>query len=275
MTRRSYYDVLGVGKSSSEQEIKKAYRKLALQWHPDKNPNNKSEAENKFKQIAEAYEVLSDKSKRSIYDRHGIEGLKGGVRTASPRRSANTRRSAPFDFHAYPDFHFRSPFDVFRDFFGGRDPFAEFFSARDPFFAPFAFHADPFDPFDSYFASPFVRRPTSAKPSTYRSQRPKTEKSENILAGDHRYDPWWHSPRANKLQDEGGVFTTTSFTSSGVPGKAAAVSKTSTCARVIEGKQMVTKKTIKDGVETVEVLEDGKLMSRTIHLTVKKPLPKA
>jgi len=270
MTRRSYYDVLGVAKGANEQEIKKAYRKLALQWHPDKNPNNKSEAENKFKQIAEAYEVLSDKSKRSIYDRYGAEGLKGGARTASPRRSTSTRRGAPFDFHAYPDFHFRSPFDVFRDFFGGRDPFAEFFSARDPFFMPFAFHADPFD---SYFNG-FVRHPTSAKPPACRTPRTKVEKTD-IYNGDHRYDPWRHSS-IHKLPDDcvGGVFTTTSFSSSG-PGKAATVSKTSTSARMMDGKKVMTKRTLKDGVETVEVLEDGKLMSRTIHLTVKKPVPKA
>lgn len=71
-----YYNVLNVDKSATEDDIKKAYRKLAMKWHPDKNPNNKKEAEAKFKQISEAYEVLSDPQKRGIYDQHGEEGLK-------------------------------------------------------------------------------------------------------------------------------------------------------------------------------------------------------
>ena len=66
-TKRDYYEVLGVGKSADEKEIKKAYRKLAMQYHPDRNPDNK-EAEEKFKEINEAYEVLSDENKRRTYD---------------------------------------------------------------------------------------------------------------------------------------------------------------------------------------------------------------
>ena len=74
---KDYYKILGIGKNASEDDIKKAYRKLALKYHPDKNKS--SGAEEKFKEIAEAYEVLSDKKKRDIYDQVGEEGLKGGV----------------------------------------------------------------------------------------------------------------------------------------------------------------------------------------------------
>ncbi len=77
MTKRDYYEVLGVGREASEEEIKKAYRKLALKYHPDRNPGNK-EAEEKFKEATEAYEVLRDPQKRSQYDRFGHSGLKGG-----------------------------------------------------------------------------------------------------------------------------------------------------------------------------------------------------
>ncbi len=77
MTKRDYYEILGVAKDASEEEIKKAYRKLALKYHPDKNPGDK-EAEEKFKEATEAYEVLRDPQKRAQYDRFGHSGLKGG-----------------------------------------------------------------------------------------------------------------------------------------------------------------------------------------------------
>lgn len=74
---KDYYKILGLQKGASDDDIKKAYRKLALKYHPDKNKS--AGAEEKFKEVAEAYEVLSDKKKRDIYDLHGEEGLKGGV----------------------------------------------------------------------------------------------------------------------------------------------------------------------------------------------------
>ncbi|XP_059567316.1 dnaJ homolog subfamily B member 6 isoform X15 [Myotis daubentonii] len=110
-----YYEVLGVQRHASAEDIKKAYRKLALKWHPDKNPENKEEAERKFKQVAEAYEVLSDAKKRDIYDRYGKEGLNGGGGGGGGINFDN-----PFEF----GFTFRNPDDVFREFFGGRDPFS-------------------------------------------------------------------------------------------------------------------------------------------------------
>lgn len=76
-TKRDYYEILGVDKSSSQEEIKKAYRKVAIQYHPDKNPGN-HEAEEKFKEAAEAYEVLSDAEKRAQYDRFGHARSNGG-----------------------------------------------------------------------------------------------------------------------------------------------------------------------------------------------------
>lgn len=76
MAKRDYYDVLGVGKNASADEIKRAYRRMAMKYHPDKNPDDKA-AEAKFKECAEAYEVLSDPSKRQRYDQFGHEGLRG------------------------------------------------------------------------------------------------------------------------------------------------------------------------------------------------------
>jgi DnaJ-class molecular chaperone len=102
---QNYYDILGIQKNATEDEIKKAYRKLAVKWHPDKNPDNKDEAEKKFKQISEAYQALSDPKKRDIYDNYGEEGLKndGGMGGGG----------GPFT----------SPEEIFSMFFGGRSPF--------------------------------------------------------------------------------------------------------------------------------------------------------
>ncbi len=99
MSKRDYYEVLGVSKNASEDEIKKAYRKMAIKYHPDKNPDNK-EAEEKFKEAAEAYEVLSDKDKRAKYDRFGHSGMRGGQ-----------------DFHSYQNVN--DIFSHFSDIFGG------------------------------------------------------------------------------------------------------------------------------------------------------------
>jgi len=76
MAKRDYYEVLGVSRTASKEEIRKAYRKLAMKYHPDRNPGDK-EAEEKFKEAAEAYEVLSDEQKRAKYDRFGHEGVHG------------------------------------------------------------------------------------------------------------------------------------------------------------------------------------------------------
>ena len=72
--KRDYYEVLGVEKNASEGELKKAYRKLAMKYHPDQNPGDK-EAEEKFKEVSEAYEILSDADKRARYDQFGFAGV--------------------------------------------------------------------------------------------------------------------------------------------------------------------------------------------------------
>ncbi|XP_037344727.1 dnaJ homolog subfamily B member 2 isoform X1 [Pungitius pungitius] len=112
-----YYNVLGVSKTASQDDIKKAYRKLALKWHPDKNPDNKEEAERKFKELAEAYEVLSDTSERDAYDRYGNDRVPHTGSSSSDFSS---------DFPGFT-FTFRNPDEVFKEFFGSQDPFANFF----------------------------------------------------------------------------------------------------------------------------------------------------
>ncbi|XP_068428429.1 dnaJ homolog subfamily B member 2 isoform X2 [Clinocottus analis] len=112
-----YYNVLGVSKTASQDDIKKAYRKLALKWHPDKNPDNKEEAERKFKELSEAYEVLSDTSKRDAYNRYGNDRM---------RHTGTTSSDFSSDIPGFT-FTFRNPDEVFKEFFGSQDPFANFF----------------------------------------------------------------------------------------------------------------------------------------------------
>ncbi len=99
MTKRDYYEILELSRNATQEEIKKAYRKAALKYHPDRNPNNK-EAEEKFKEAAEAYEVLSDEDKRRRYDQFGHDGLRPGA-----------------DFRGFHDIN--DIFSTFSDIFGG------------------------------------------------------------------------------------------------------------------------------------------------------------
>lgn len=106
--KRDYYEVLGIGRDASQQDIKKAYRRLAVQYHPDKNPND-PKAEDAFKEAAEAYSILGDEEKRRVYDRYGHEGLRGG-----PQVNADIFREFTDIFGGGSIFE-----DLFGDFFGG------------------------------------------------------------------------------------------------------------------------------------------------------------
>ncbi|MDW8308613.1 MAG: molecular chaperone DnaJ [Verrucomicrobiales bacterium] len=115
MAKRDYYEVLGVPRDADAEAIKKAYRKLALQYHPDRNPGDKT-AEEKFKELAEAYEVLSDPQKRAAYDEYGHAAF-------DPRaRAARAGGGFTGGFH--------DPFEIFREVFGGSSLFDEFFGVR-------------------------------------------------------------------------------------------------------------------------------------------------
>src|SRR5258707_1676479 len=105
--QRDYYEVLGVTRTASVDDIKAAYRKCALKWHPDRHPQDKAEAEVKFRESTEAYSVLSDSQKRQIYDTYGHSGLSGAG------------GGVDFSGTIFQDFH-----DIFGDFFGFEDLFS-------------------------------------------------------------------------------------------------------------------------------------------------------
>ncbi|GAV75492.1 DnaJ domain-containing protein/DnaJ_C domain-containing protein [Cephalotus follicularis] len=118
-----YYKILQVDRNAKDEDLKKAYRKLAMKWHPDKNPNSKKEAEAKFKQISEAYDVLSDPQKRAVYDQYGEEGLKGQVPPPGPGGFGGGGGGGAAPEWGSFRFNPRSPDDVFSDFFGFSSPF--------------------------------------------------------------------------------------------------------------------------------------------------------
>ncbi|XP_073404650.1 dnaJ homolog subfamily B member 13 isoform X2 [Dendrobates tinctorius] len=114
---QDYYSVLEITRSAGDADIKKAYRKLALKYHPLKN--KEPSAPHRFRQIAEAYEVLSDPRKKATYEKFGEEGLKGGIPAEFGGQDAWT---SGYLYHGNPD-------KTFKEFFGGDNPFADFFSS--------------------------------------------------------------------------------------------------------------------------------------------------
>ncbi|XP_063285393.1 dnaJ homolog subfamily B member 2 isoform X3 [Pelobates fuscus] len=196
-----YYEILGVSRNANQDDIKRAYRKQALKWHPDKNPDNKEYAEQKFKDIAEAYEVLSDVHKREAYDRYGKSGISG----AGSAQSSSDHAFSGFEFT------FRSPEEVFREFFGGRDPFSDLF--------------DDFGLFSNL-------RNDGAQRSLFSHSFPSDS-----------------------------AFTSFSSFGNHSLGSSGQFCSVSTSTKIVNGKRLTTKRTVKDGVEHLEVEEDGQLKS--------------
>ncbi|XP_048247067.1 dnaJ homolog subfamily B member 6-like isoform X3 [Haliotis rufescens] len=218
-SKADYYQVLGIPRSATESDIKKAYRKLALKWHPDKNPDKKDEAEKKFKEISEAYEVLSDKQKREVYNLYGKDGLSNPSYT-----------NEDFNDFSHAGFHFtfRSPEEVFRDFFGTDDPFGNFFGGSNGDFN------------GSMFENSFTGFPGG---------------SSVFSSSFFDSDPFASSGFSQ--------FSSTSF--SGPTTGAGHFRSTSTSTKYINGKKIVTKKVVENGQETVLVEEDGVLKSRMVN----------
>lgn len=288
-----YYAVLEVNKSSSGDEIKKAYRRLALKWHPDKNPNEQELATKKFKEISEAYEVLSDDKKRRMYDQYGRDGLNQNSNSSPNNASGHHRRYRHRHHHnfeghdefdavfGFPNFVFRDPEDVFREFFGGRDPFEDLL--------------DPFGLLGGgrqrsartrhHHHSPY-HHPQHLTSTQLAFRQPGFGMSPfDLLGGLAGFGAHNHSlMMGGGLFDDfdnaqvgpfgGNAFTSVqTFSSSmggvplvphGAPG-GMNMRSSSTSTRYVNGKKITTKKMMDNGVETVKTYENDVLKSHTVN----------
>ncbi|CAF3853902.1 unnamed protein product [Adineta steineri] len=255
-----FYEILEVQKTATDDEIKKSYRRLALKWHPDKNLSNKTQAEEKFKLISEAYEVLSDKDKRRKYDQLGRAGLSNNHGNSG--YSPNNGYSRFSEDFLNRTFHFHNPFDIFEQFmshfgmeddFGfGMNPFADLHSRHHHL------HHHPFGHL----------RPTSSSSSSSRRNPHGQQMAlfDNVFSPmrmslfDH-HDPFGH-------HDFGGhhAGSISSFNVSFGNGNSRPVAKKTTkSTKIINGRRIVTTRVEENGQTTETIEEDGRLTSRKIN----------
>ncbi|CAG11625.1 unnamed protein product [Tetraodon nigroviridis] len=262
-----YYQILGVRRDASAEDIKKAYRKLALKWHPDKNPENKEEAEKRFKELSEAYEVLSDANKRSIYDRYGKEGLTGN-NTGRGKKPLSWAVHLPGPGRRLQGILWREPLFWAVCFVFGTSKRQNLLVS--PAVTP---GADPFGE-DPFFGS--GRR--------HHHGRPDHSRIGGTFfggfgfppfgAGFSPFDPGFTSFGSMSTLGSlgGGGFTSFSSTSFGGGGHGGGhgggmgnYRSVSTSTKIVNGRRITTKRIVENGQERVEVEEDGQLRSLTIN----------
>jgi len=270
-----YYTLLEVDREASPADIKKAYRKLALKWHPDKNPNYQEEATRKFKEISEAYEVLSDEKKRKLYDKYGKEGLEQAATGHGGRRGRRESNEDILDGF----FAFRDPFDIFREFFGGVDPFEEMI---DPF------GGDPFgNPFGMMGASMMMGGMSHGRHGGRnggglvirhsRRQHPLSPMGISPFGGFGLGLPGFGMGLGGSMFDDfdsgfgGGGTSVQTFSSSfggmmgGGMNGGMNVRQSSSSTRIVNGRKVTTKKVVDNGVETITTYENDVLKSQTVN----------
>jgi len=298
-----YYAMLEVPKTASSAEIKKAYRRLALKWHPDKNPDNQEEATKKFKEISEAYEVLSDDKKRRTYDQYGREGLDAAAQNgrASGGRSGRYQREFEGGFdgaeavYGFPHFVFRDPFDVFRDFFGGNDPFQDI---MDTFGVLDGLHGMHRHPRSTHHRHHPHAHPEHGHHHHHRRSGQHHNQIQTIQpfhlghpdpfnpfgGGGGMLSPFGGFPGLggfgmaplggfggggglfadfNSLGGPGGGMNVQTFSTIG--GGGANVRSSSTSTKFINGKKITTQRICENGVETVKTYENDALVSHTVN----------
>lgn len=274
MADPDYYEVLYVRRDATADEIKKSYRRLALKWHPDKNPDNKAAAEHQFKILGEAYEVLSDPAKRKIYDRHGKSGLVNGGAASNGPDVVYAEGFDPFSMFMPFGFHFRDPMDIFREVFEGAG-------------------------LESLL---FPHMSTGMHPSHNRSHRSSGHRNSGRHAGSpyHHPHPSAHSHRSPHTRSDiaipsanpifgGGIFdlfgggsmlqpfgvfdvpamghsfssSSSSFFGGAAGGGGGGFRSVSTSSRTVNGKTVRVTKVIENGTETITEEVDGQVTARS------------
>jgi len=274
-----YYSLLGIERDASQADIKKAYRKLALKWHPDKNPDNQEEATKIFKEVSEAYEVLADEKKKRLYDKYGKEGLAqanggGQGHPGGRRQHRHSHYQDDDEVYAFPSFVFRDPFDIFREFFGGSDPFEELMG-------------DPFgDPFGGMMGSMMGASMHMHSPHHSMQGHPGRSRQGGGLVIRHRRNPFggfglgipgFGMGFGGSMFDDmdggfgGGGTSIQTFSSSSFGGLGGGMGggmnmrSSSTSTRMVNGKKITTRKVCEGGVETVSTYENDVLKSQTVN----------
>ncbi|CAF4542345.1 unnamed protein product [Rotaria socialis] len=242
-----FYEILEIEKTATDDEVKKAYRRLALKWHPDKNLSNKKQAEEKFKLISEAYEVISDKEKRRKYDLLGRAGLSNNHSNNS--HSSNGGYSRFSEDFLNRTFHFHNPFDIFEQFmshFGGMDD--DFGFGRNPFAD---FH-HPHSRFGNYSSSSSSRR----DPHRHQMALFDSMFSPMRMSLFDR-DSFGHDLSGNHV----GSITSVNFSFGS--GNARPISKKTTkSTKIVNGRRVVTTRVEENDQTTETIEEDGRLTSR-------------
>ncbi|CAH8288814.1 unnamed protein product [Schistosoma bovis] len=260
MEQASYYKILGIEETASGDEIKKAYRRLALKWHPDKNPDKKEEAEKCFKLISEAYEILSDPKKRDIYDR----------RDRGPHCNEPFLFNDPDPFSMFTRFRFRDPMDIFREVFAGSG-IASFFghSIRD---SQYGLQLGRTHRSNSH------RNAGRQSGSPYHhSGRPGQVQSYGPTITDPLIDGLFDSPFGGSLLNPLMAFTnpgfrnpqgsssTSVFSSFGGSSCAGGFRSVSTSSKYVNGRMIRVTKVVENGTEVITEEVDGHVTNRTVR----------
>ena len=234
----NYYEILEINQSCTDTDIVKAYRRLALRWHPDKNPENRVEAETRFKQLSEAYQVLSDKKKRGFYDRHGKLGFSNDSNSRS--RATTTASNSEHDLFA----DLRNPHDLFEQFFGTKN-ILDLFNSD--------FDVDLTTAFRNHHLN---RIKSSNNATSKQEQKPSTAKTTKTIL--QQSLPSISSISTGATGElENGLFSSSFF--SGLGDRPPVLTSNT------KSNKKVTKRTIVNGVETVIVEENGVVTSKTVN----------
>ncbi|XP_068987415.1 dnaJ homolog subfamily B member 3-like [Bombus flavifrons] len=252
-----YYSILEVQQTAASEDIKKAYRKLALRWHPDKNPENQDEANRRFKEISEAYEVLIDERKRRIYDQYGKEGLQRMVGERRYRNDIVPRFSIP-------RFTFRHPEEVFREFLSAA-PFENLllnFTRVNVRPRPNRHSYSSSDSINTPFFGPIRAPPSHPPPPPPPPPRPPPPRTPPPPP---RFGLPLSPPHPHNLfQRRPDNFVCLNMSVSGGRG-AGPMRQISISTKFINGKKITIKRTFENGMETIMSYENDVLKSRTVN----------